>query len=82
LGEERADKALEGLAHRRVWDAALVLVELPAATGARRHQRLVQLVTTADLPMPEYPDTSTSSCALGHNSVESRNQRLNLALRP
>src|SRR5258705_7420390 len=28
LGEERADEALEGLAHRRVWDVALVLVEL------------------------------------------------------
>src|SRR5882762_8295559 len=45
LAEERADKALEGLAQRRVRDVALVLVELAGREQAtRRHQRFVQLV--------------------------------------
>src|SRR4030081_2508153 len=45
LAQERADKALEGLAQGRVRDVALVLVELAGREQAtRRDQRLVQLV--------------------------------------
>src|SRR5258708_29275139 len=45
LAEERADKALEGLAQGRIRDVALVLVELAGREQAtRRDQRLVQLV--------------------------------------
>src|SRR6202166_2211830 len=45
LREKRADEGLEGLAHRRVWDVALVLVELAGREQAtRRDQHLVQLV--------------------------------------
>src|SRR3977135_3434572 len=36
VGEERADKALEGLAQRRVWDVALVLVDLARRKQATR----------------------------------------------
>src|SRR5882762_77062 len=45
LGEERADKALEGLAQGRVRDVTLVLIELAGREKAtRRYERLVQLV--------------------------------------
>jgi hypothetical protein len=54
LAEQRAGQALEGLAHRRVWDVALVLVELGGGEQApRRDERLVSSFTTEDLPMPE-----------------------------
>ena len=37
--------------------------------------------TTEDLPIPEYPDTSTSSGgAVGHDTVEGSEQRVNFAL--
>ena len=43
--QERADKALEGLAQRGIRDVALVLVELAGREQAtRRDQRLVQFV--------------------------------------
>src|ERR1700733_6711896 len=41
LAEERADQALEGLAQSRVWDVALVLIELAGREqAAPRNQRL------------------------------------------
>ena len=55
LGEDRADQALEGLAHRGVRDVALVLVEL----AGREQATLAGLepcaasLTTEDLPIPE-----------------------------
>src|SRR5260370_8399131 len=45
LREKRADEGLEGLAHRRVRDVALVLVELAGPEQAtRRHEHLVHLL--------------------------------------
>jgi hypothetical protein len=45
LAQERADKALEGLAQGSVRDVALVLVELAGRKQATwRHQQLVQLI--------------------------------------
>src|SRR5258707_14839009 len=46
LAQERADKALEGLAQGRARNVALVLIELAGREQAtRRDERLVQLVT-------------------------------------
>src|SRR3984957_12541539 len=45
LGEERADQGLERLAQGRVWDVALVLVELAGREQATRwNERFLQLV--------------------------------------
>jgi len=76
------DKALEGLAHRRVWDVALVLVELAGREQAtRRDEHLVQLVYYRGFADPGIAGHEHEfRGALGHNSVESPNQRLNLAL--
>ena len=53
LGEERADQALKGLAHRRVRDVALVLVELAGRKQATRGTSAFwSSFTTEDLPMP------------------------------
>src|ERR1700722_20324939 len=82
LGEERADKALKGLAHRRVWDVALVLVELAGREQAtRRDERLVQLVYyrgLADAGICGHEHEFRG--AVGHNSVESCAQRFTPAL--
>ena len=82
LGEERADKALEGLAQRRVWDVALVLVELARREQAtRRDERLVQLVYYRGLADPGIAGHEHEfGGAVVHNSVEDRDQGANLAL--
>jgi hypothetical protein len=82
LAQQRADKALEGLTHRRVWDVALVLVELARCEQAtRRDQHLVQLVHHRGLADPGIAgDEHEFRGVLGHNSVEDRDQRVNLAL--
>jgi hypothetical protein len=50
LAEQLADKALERLGHRRIWDVPLVLVELAGRKQApRRNERLVELVDDGGL---------------------------------
>src|SRR6202047_1100237 len=82
LGEGRADKALEGLAQGGVRDVALVLVELAGREQAtRRDEHLVQLVYYRGLAYPGIAGHEHEfRGVLGHNSVESCNQRLSLAL--
>jgi hypothetical protein len=82
LAQERADKALEGLALRRVRDVALVLVELAGREQAtRRYEHLVQLVHHRGLS-----DSGISGHehefgrAVRHHSVKGGNQRVDLAL--
>src|ERR1700731_1509397 len=82
LAQERADEALECLAHRRVWGIALVLVELAGREQAtRQDEHLVQLVYYRGFADPGIAGHEHEfRGALGHNSVESSNQRPNLAL--
>src|SRR5207244_12576409 len=43
--EKRSYKALKSLGERRIWDVALVLIELAGREqAARRHEHLVQLI--------------------------------------
>src|SRR6202011_2160925 len=82
LAQERAHKALEGLGQGGVRDVALVLVELAGREQAtRRYERLVQLVHHRGLA-----DTGIAGHehqlrgAVGHDTVEGSEQRVNLAL--
>src|SRR5260370_7296559 len=80
LREKRADEGLEGLAHRRVWDVALVLVELAGREQTtRRYEHLVQLVYDRGFAdpgiagyAPEFRRADT------HDPVEGRDERVNL----
>src|SRR5712672_1666303 len=82
LAQKRAHKALEGLCQGGVRDVALVLVELAGREqAARRYERLVQLVHYRGFADPGIAGHEHKfRGALGHNSVECCNQRLNLAL--
>src|SRR3984893_7710663 len=82
LGEEGADKALEGLAQGGVGDVALVLVELAGGEQAtRRHERLVQLVHHRRLADPGIAgDEHELPAAARHDPVAGSDQSVDLAL--
>ena len=62
LAQQRADQALKGLRQGGIRDVALVLVELARCKEPRGGtSTLCSSLTTEDLPIPEYPETSTSS---------------------
>src|SRR6202035_1394073 len=82
LAQKRAHQALEGLGQGGVRDVALVLVELAGREEAtRRDEHLVQLVHHRGLA-----DTGIAGHehqlrgAVGHDTVEGSEQRVNLAL--
>jgi len=52
LGEKGPDEALKGLRERGIGDVPLVLIELADANRPRANERLVQSLTTEDLPIP------------------------------
>ena len=82
LAEDLADQGLEGLGQGGVGDVALVLVELARREQpARRDQHLVQLVDDRRLADAGIAgDQHELRCAIGHDPVEGREQRVDLAL--
>ncbi len=80
--QQRADQAPEGLGQRGIRDVALVLVELAGGEqAARRDEHLVQLVDHRGLADPGIAgDEHQLRRAIGHDPVEGREQRVDLAL--
>src|ERR1700730_8977727 len=82
LAQKRAHKALEGLGQGGVRDVSLVLVELAGREEAtRRDEHLVQLVHhrgLANTGIAGYEHQLRG--AVGHDTVEGSEQRVNLAL--
>src|SRR5271167_1650184 len=82
LAQKRAHKALEGLGKGGVRDVALVLVELAGREEpTRRDEHLVQLVHhrgLADTGIARHKHELRG--AVGHNTVEGSEQRVNLTL--
>src|ERR1700733_16240570 len=79
-----ADQCLERLCQGCVWNVAFVLVKLAGGEeAARRNERLMQLVDYR-----RFADTGITGdehklgCAAGHDPVEGREQRVDLALPP
>src|SRR6202051_1223238 len=82
LGEERADQGLERLAQGKVWDAALVLVELAGREQAtRRHQHLVQFIDHRGLTNTGISGHQHKLQGAGrYHPIEGSDQRIDLAL--
>ncbi len=84
LAQKRAQEALEGLSQGGIRDVALVLVELAGSEEAtRRDEHLVQLVHHGGLADPGIAGHEHElRRAMGHDPVEGREQRADLALPP
>src|ERR1700733_8477258 len=84
LDEDLTDQRLESLCQRRIWDVALVLIELAGREeAARRNKHLVQLVHHggfADAGKTGYEHELWRT--LGHYPGERRKQSIDLALPP
>ena len=82
LAEDLADQALEGLRQGCVRNVALVLVEFAGREqAARRDQHLVQFVHHRGLADPGIAGHEHEfRRAIGHDAVEGREQRVDLAL--
>ena len=84
LAQEGADKALEGLGKRGVWDVALVLVEFAGSKQpTRRNQHFVELIHHRGLANPGVAvQEHQLRGVVSQYAIERSEQRDNLALPP